>query len=116
MNGTLYYDEIEKKWYINWLRVSELYPSISVSGRLEVEPNSVLIIELKGLTSGDDVLYIEEDHKAKIVEVAVFDTIDDLSLYSQIEHFIISWNIDGTKTAGTLTRQIMELIEKNKLK
>ena len=32
-------------------------------------------------------------------------------LYSNIENSIISWNIDGTKTAGSLTREIMELIK-----
>ena len=34
---------------------------------------------------------------------------DDV-LYSEIEHLIITWNIDGTKTAGHLTRQIMKLL------
>jgi hypothetical protein len=33
-------------------------------------------------------------------------------LYSKIENLIIIWNIDGTKTAGTLTRQIMKLLNK----
>jgi hypothetical protein len=32
-------------------------------------------------------------------------------LYSEIETLIIRWNIDGTKTAGSLTREIMQLIE-----
>ena len=32
-------------------------------------------------------------------------------LYSKIESSIISWSIDGTQTAGTLTREIMELIK-----
>ena len=32
-------------------------------------------------------------------------------LYSEIEHLIIQWNLDGTKTAGSLTREIMELIK-----
>ena len=32
-------------------------------------------------------------------------------LYSEIEHLIIRWNNDGTKTAGSLTREIMELIK-----
>jgi hypothetical protein len=36
----------------------------------------------------------------------------DKDLYNEIEHFIIRWNNDGTKTAGTLTRQIVELIKK----
>jgi hypothetical protein len=33
------------------------------------------------------------------------------TLYSEIETLIIRWNIDGTKTAGSLTRDIMKLIE-----
>jgi hypothetical protein len=33
------------------------------------------------------------------------------TLYSEIEHLIIRWTIDGTKTAGSLTRDIMKLIE-----
>lgn len=34
-------------------------------------------------------------------------------LYSEIEDLIIRWNIDGTKTAGSLTRQIIKVIEKH---
>ena len=37
-------------------------------------------------------------------------------LYSEIEDLIIRWNIDGTKTAGHLTRQIMEKIVTQKHK
>jgi hypothetical protein len=37
---------------------------------------------------------------------------DDVQLYSEIEHLIITWNIDGTLTAGALTRQIIEHIKK----
>ena len=33
-------------------------------------------------------------------------------LYSQIEYLIIVWNNDGNKTAGSLTREIMELLTK----
>ena len=33
------------------------------------------------------------------------------NLYSKIENSIISWSIDGTQTAGSLTREIMELIK-----
>jgi hypothetical protein len=32
-------------------------------------------------------------------------------LYSAIETAIIRWNLDGTKTAGSLTREIMLLIK-----
>ena len=37
-------------------------------------------------------------------------------LYSEIEHLIIRWNLDGTKTAGSLTREIMELVKSYRLK
>ena len=109
MNGNLYYDEIENIWYVNWLRVSELFPSVAVGGRVKLDANSVVSIELKGLSSGDEVLYIEEDGYARLIN-----SIDDTTLYSRIEHLIIRWSIDGTKTAGYLTRQIINLIEKNK--
>jgi hypothetical protein len=32
-------------------------------------------------------------------------------LYSTIEAAIIHWSLDGTKTAGSLTREIMSIIE-----
>ena len=35
-------------------------------------------------------------------------------LYSEIEHLIIIWSNDGTKTAGFLTRQIIELLNEEK--
>ena len=38
--------------------------------------------------------------------------IEDKKLYSDIEYLIIMWSNDGTKSAGFLTRQIMELIIK----
>jgi hypothetical protein len=39
---------------------------------------------------------------------------NEKTLYSKIEHLIIMWSNDGTKTAGSLTRQIMKLLnEKN---
>ena len=33
------------------------------------------------------------------------------TLYAEIEYLIIQWSNDGTKTAGSLTREIMKLIE-----
>jgi regulatory protein YycI of two-component signal transduction system YycFG len=37
---------------------------------------------------------------------------EEVELYSQIENAIIKWSIEGTETAGSLTREIMKLIEK----
>jgi hypothetical protein len=36
----------------------------------------------------------------------------DKELYSEIETLVTVWGNDGTKTAGSLTRQIMELLER----
>ena len=36
------------------------------------------------------------------------------NLYSEIENLIIFWNNDGTKTAGSLTREIMALLKNQK--
>lgn len=61
---------------------------------------------------------IENGIKSPLVEASTqemvnFERSPQLSLYSKIEYLIIMWSNDGTKTAGTLTRQIMELL-KNK--
>lgn len=37
--------------------------------------------------------------------------MDKKKLYSAIEHAIIVWVLDGTKTAGSLTREIILLIK-----
>lgn len=37
--------------------------------------------------------------------------MDENKLYTAIEHAIIKWVIDGTKTAGSLTREIILIIE-----
>lgn len=38
-------------------------------------------------------------------------SLADNKLYSDIEDLVIRWSNDGTKTAGHLTRQIIELIK-----
>jgi len=40
--------------------------------------------------------------------------VDENQLYQQIEVAIIKWSNDGTQTAGTLTREIMDIINKSK--
>ena len=65
-----------------------------------------------------DVLFPESLKKANEVLEKTKDSLPtsvrENILYSEIEHLIIGWSIDGTKTAGHLTRQIMELISWNK--
>jgi hypothetical protein len=86
-------------------------------------------VELRGITPIDLLNFIDgefdivdsrgkkwnypsesEDSKPRMSKVYEF--LDNKNnLYSEIEYLIIQWNIDGTKTAGSLTRDIMKLIE-----
>jgi hypothetical protein len=38
-------------------------------------------------------------------------TEHQIKLYRKVEDTIIRWNNDGTKTAGSLTREIMEMLK-----
>ena len=85
-------------------------------------------VELRGITPIDLLNFIDgefdivdsrgnkwnypsesEDSKPKMSNVYEFLDVKN-NLYSEIEHLIIQWNIDGTKTAGSLTRDIMKLL------
>ena len=46
-------------------------------------------------------------------KISVYDE-SEKELYTQIENLIIFWSNDGTKTAGSLTREIMDLIKTKK--
>ena len=54
------------------------------------------------------------DNKTKELTESIMRNIKENSdkVYSDIEHAIIDWSNDGTQTAGTLTRTIMELLKK----
>lgn len=41
--------------------------------------------------------------------------MDKRDLYKDIETLIIRWSNDGTRTAGELTREIMDLVERHHL-
>ncbi len=43
-------------------------------------------------------------------------TEEEKKLYSEIEYLIIMWSNDGTKTAGSLTREIMDFLIKTNSK
>lgn len=39
--------------------------------------------------------------------------MDENKLYTAIEHAIIVWVLDGTKTAGSLTRELISIIKEH---
>lgn len=57
-----------------------------------------LFMSILELASNIDEIYIPKDH-------------EDTYLYNQIETLIIDWSNDGTRTAGSLTRDILNLID-----
>ena len=116
MKGNLYFDEVEKKWYVNWLNQPEMYPSIALSGKIVLHPDDVEMIEIFQMylgvdttLQGKEVEYEIINHSAKLTGP---DTNYELSLYSEVEKAIIEWSIDGKKTAGELTRKIFKILEK----
>jgi hypothetical protein len=50
----------------------------------------------------------------KMIEIVESNLVSN-QLYSEIETLIMMWNNDGTKTAGSLTRNIMKVINQNEL-
>lgn len=68
------------------------------------------------LTKTDDewTWYNNKDINPKYIKPLTDLIIGEInsSLYNEIENLIMVWNLDGTKTAGSLTRQIMSLIKK----
>ena len=68
--------------------------------------NKTIFISSRGVATINNDGFVENR------KVTSFDIMDDKKiLYLEIEHLIIKWNNDGTKTAGSLTREIMELIK-----
>ena len=66
--------------------------------------------ENSGSIFPSDLFYDDEYYKS-----TYFPSIEEENenrLYSDIEASIIRWNIDGTKTAGSLTREILAIIKK----
>jgi hypothetical protein len=51
-----------------------------------------------------------------IVKKITIQEINKMTVYQKIEQAIIRWNNDGTETAGTLTREILKIIEDEKAK
>ena len=47
--------------------------------------------------------------------ITQFEEKPNQDLYSELESLIIKWANDGTKTAGSLTRDILNIINKQKL-
>ena len=95
-----------KKGNLNFDQSGRAYPD-----NPEVNENWDCIWENDGkhykLVGDDEHKEWEEVHTHK-------ETINKMNseiIYSEIEHLIIQWNNDGTKTAGSLTREIMELIK-----
>jgi hypothetical protein len=98
-----------KKGNLNYDQSGRAYPD-----NLEVKENWNCIWE----NDGKYYKLVGDNEHKEWDEVNIYKQ-NKQTLYSEIETLIIKWNIDGTKTAGSLTRDIMKLLNvtlKNKAK
>ena len=66
---------------------------------------------LDNLDDKSDKINLAELMEGKAVQLI---NDDPTELYSEIEYLIIMWSNDGTRTAGSITREIMKLINQDK--
>jgi hypothetical protein len=75
-------------------------------------------MEIKIYITEEEIKSNNNDHdlgklvRKKFWDLKLKESSEEVELYSQIENAIIKWSIEGTETAGSLTRVIMKLIEK----
>jgi len=113
-NGHLHQLPISKKWVVRYMRTPQIITELPVNPK-----------DAKLLTKKDDVKPIvfrvdtvaigTSEHDIQDCDVAtILCELADSSLYGDIELAIISWSNDGTKTAGVLTREIIDIVNKYK--
>lgn len=104
-------NKIENEWYITYSDKSlPLYPE-----------DALYCLDFDNGMLFDFEIIDEFSHPEKYKDVGLYDGITYAKLinvrdkedflYSKIEQLIIEWNLDGSKTAGHLTRKIMEVIK-----
>lgn len=75
---------------------------------------------VKSIADGESLQFSVIDDAGKVYSVDLNEEENivmevptiDLTIYQQVENAIIRWNNDGTKTAGTLTRELLTLLNK----
>jgi len=123
MNYNFYVGNLHKLgdiWVIKYhVRLGE---NVMQSKTLPLYPEDVLYcLDSDDGLSFDFEIIDEFTHPEKYKDVGLYDGITYAKLigvrnkedflYSKIEHLIIEWSINGSKTAGHLTRKIMEIIK-----
>jgi hypothetical protein len=114
LQGHLHQLPRSKKWVVRYNRTPQIITELPVNPK-----------DAELLTKKDDVKPVvfqvetvaigTSEHDIQDCDVAtiLYELVDD-SLYGDIELAIISWCNDGTKTAGFLTREIIDIINKYK--
>ena len=81
----------------------------------------MLLVNMENKQTAVDILFQEIKESKSFLPDNLFAYLEDVynkaksldenELYSAIEAAIIRWNLDGTKTAGELTREIMLILK-----
>lgn len=112
LQGHLHQLPKSKKWVVRYMRTPQIiteipvnpYQTETLTKRDRLKP---VAFQVETMAIGESEFDIQDCDFATII----YELSDDC-LYGDIELAIINWSLDGTKTAGFLTREIMDIIDK----
>jgi hypothetical protein len=109
-SGRAYPDNphIRENWDCIWEKDGKHYKLVGYNYHKEWEEIHIP----KEIVEKRTIPYVPPSEREKLY--LGHEVVNKQILYSEIEHLIIVWTIDGTKTAGSLTRDIMKLIKSYK--
>ena len=114
LKGHLHQLPKSKKWVVRYNRTPQIITELPVNPKdaellIKRDHLKPIAFQVETVAMGTSEFDIQDCDVATILyELA------DSSLYGDIELAIISWSEDGTKTAGFLTREIIDIIKKYK--
>ena len=111
LKGHLHFLPKSKKWVVRYMRTPQIITELPVHPK-----DAELLIKSDHLTRVyfqiETIAIGESEFDIRDCDVAVINGKSDL--YSTIETAIINWTVENNKTAGELTREIMDIINRYK--
>jgi len=114
LKGHLHQLPKSKKWVVRYNRTPQIITELPVNPKdaellIKRDHLKPIAFQVETVAIGTSEFDIQDCDVATIL----YELAED-SMYADIELAIISWSTDGTKTAGFLTREIIEIVNKYK--
>ena len=111
LRGQIHYYSKTNKWYVKYYRTPQILTEIPVhpedADRLTKRDHlSEIEFEIETIGIGIDEFSVTDCDVARVIL--------NSELYSLIEAAVINWTIEDNRTAGELTREIVNIINKHK--